>query len=60
MKGSVRNTIEMICPLCGREVIIKELNDGSPARTYDSALCPNCGTKIYEDYIVGEFVTELK
>lgn len=59
MIGKERNRIEKICPKCGAKVLIRELNDGSPARTYDSALCPTCGEKIHEDYIVGEFVTEL-
>lgn len=50
----------MTCPKCGAKVIVKELNDGSPSRNYDCALCPSCGEIIFEKYIVGEFVTELK
>lgn len=60
MKDKIRNQIEKVCPYCGSEVIISELNDGSPCRSYDSASCPNCGETIHKDYIVGEFVSELK
>ena len=60
MKDKIRNQIEKVCPYCGSEVIISELNAGSPCRNYDSASCPNCGKKIHEDYIVGEFVAKLK
>lgn len=60
MIGKIRNQIKKVCPHCGCEVIIYELNDGSPCRSYDSASCPNCGKTIHKDYIVGEFVSELK
>ena len=60
MNGKVRNQIEIKCSNCGSEIIIYELNDGSPCRNYDYALCPSCGKKIHEDYIVGEFIAELK
>lgn len=60
MIGSIRNQFEKICPKCGKIIIIKELNDGSSKRDYDCALCPVCGEKIHEDYIVGVFETELK
>ena len=59
MIGSIRNTINLTCPKCGAKLIVKELNDGSPMRTYDSALCPVCGEKVHEDYIVGEFIVEI-
>lgn len=59
MIGTERNRIVKTCSRCGARVLIKELNDGSPSRNYDSALCPNCKNKIHEDYIVGEFVCEL-
>ena len=60
MLGKRRNQIEMTCPNCNRVIIIYELNDGSPCRSYECALCPNCHTKIHEDYIVGEFDAVLK
>lgn len=60
MKGKIRNRIDKVCPYCGCEVIIYELDYDSPFRTYDSVLCPTCKEKIHEDYIVGEFVSELK
>ena len=60
MIGKVRNQFDKVCPYCGSEVIIKELNDGSPSRCYDSVLCPTCKKKIHEDYIVGEFDVRLK
>ena len=40
MKGKIRNRIELTCPNCNTDVIIYELNDGSPCRSYDCALCP--------------------
>lgn len=60
MIGKIRNQIEKVCPYCGNEVIISELNDGSPCRSYEFASCPNCGKTIHEDNIVGEFVAKLK
>lgn len=60
MIGKIRHEFVLNCSHCGSEVVIYELNDGSPCRSYDSVLCPNCGEKIHEDYIVGEFVAELK
>ena len=60
MRGSIRNQFEMTCPKCGATVIIKEVNDGSPMRCYDCALCPKCHETIYEKAIVGAFVTEIK
>ena len=56
MKGKIRNRIDKVCPYCGCEVIIYELGYDSPSLTDDSVLCPTCYEKIYEDYIVGEFV----
>lgn len=53
MIGSIRNQFEMTCPKCGATVIIKEVNDGSPMRVYDRALCPECGESLYEKAIVG-------
>lgn len=38
----------------------KEVNDGSPMRVYDCALCPECGETLYEKAIVGAFETEIK
>lgn len=49
----------MTCPKCGATVIIKEVNDGSPMRVYDCALCPECGEILYEKAIVGAFETEF-
>ena len=60
MRGSIRNQFEMTCPKCGATVIIKEVNDGSPMRVYDCALCPECGEILYEKAIVGAFETEIK
>lgn len=60
MLGKIRDQFEMKCPKCGATVVIKEIDDGSPARCYDSALCPKCSTKVYEKSIVGVFETELK
>lgn len=60
MIGKIRNKIDKICLFCGSKVVIYELNDSSPCRCYDSVLCPKCQKKIHEDYIVGEFVAELK
>lgn len=60
MIGRIRNQIEKVCPYCGSEVIISELNDGSPCRSYEFAKCPTCEKIIHEDNIVGEFVSELK
>lgn len=59
MRGSIRNQFEMTCPKCGATVIIKEVNDGSPMRVYDCALCPECGEILYEKAIVGAFETEF-
>lgn len=59
MRGAIRNQIEKVCPRCGSEVVIYELNDGSPCRSYDSVLCPTCGEEIHKDYIVGEFAAFL-
>ena len=50
----------MRCPKCGATVIIKEVNDGSPMRIYDCALCPKCHETLYEKAIVGAFETEIK
>ena len=60
MIGKIRNQIEKVCPYCGSEVIIFELNDGSPCRSYEFAKCPTCKKIIHEDNIVGEFVAKLK
>ena len=60
MKGKIRNRIDKVCPYCGCEVIIYELDDDSPSRTDDSVLCPTCKERIHEGCIVGEFVSELK
>ena len=60
MLGSIKNQFEKKCPKCGKTIIIKEINDGSPMRTYDSGLCPECGEMLHEDYIVGCFETEVK
>ena len=60
MIGKIKNQIDIICSNCGSEIVVYELNDGSPLRNYDCALCPTCGKKIHEDYIVGGFVSELK
>lgn len=59
-RGSIRNQFEMTCQKCGATVIIKEVNDGSPMRVYDCALCPECGETLYEKAIVGAFETEIK
>ena len=59
MRGSIRNQFEMRCPKCRATVIIKEVNDGSPMRVYDCALCPECGEILYEKAIVGAFETEF-
>lgn len=60
MKGSVRNQFIKKCLECGKIILIKELNDGSPSRNYDIVLCPECNAKIHEDIIVGEFIAEVK
>ena len=60
MRGSIRNQFEMRCPKCGATVIIKEVNDGSPMRSYDCALCPKCHETLYEKAIVGAFEIGIK
>lgn len=59
MIGHIRNTIKKQCPNCGEYVLINEINDGSPARTYDKAICPNCKTILHEHNIVGAFEEHL-
>lgn len=52
--------MEVVCPYCGTTIIVNEINDGSPMRTYEYAICPKCKKIVHEDYIVGEFNSEIK
>lgn len=59
MLDSIRNQFEKKCPKCGAVVIVKEVNDGTPARCTEYALCPNCKEVLCEKSIVGTFETEI-